>query len=156
SILPTPRSINEKNRIANWSHVALRIMEAKDRLYVAVGHRQYLLIHPPPPDTVSSLSCKETASDLLIPTIFHVCRPLSGCVKAQPNSSTEKTGFRIRLAASMEVARIAGRSRDDDDFPAGRYCDGRMGRMKYVCLGFIDETNLAEILQQDGQRMMEE
>ena len=28
--------------------------------------------------------------------------------------------------------------------------------MKYVCLGFIDETKFAEIPQEDGQRMMEE
>jgi hypothetical protein len=28
--------------------------------------------------------------------------------------------------------------------------------MKYVCLGFIEETKFAEITQQDGQRMMEE
>jgi hypothetical protein len=28
--------------------------------------------------------------------------------------------------------------------------------MKYVCLGFIDETKFAEVLQEDGQRMMEE
>jgi hypothetical protein len=27
--------------------------------------------------------------------------------------------------------------------------------MKYVCLGFIDETKFAEITQEDGQRMME-
>jgi hypothetical protein len=28
--------------------------------------------------------------------------------------------------------------------------------MKFVCLGFIDETKFAEIPQEDGQRMMEE
>ncbi len=28
--------------------------------------------------------------------------------------------------------------------------------MKYVCLGFIDETKFAEIPQEDAQRMMEE
>lgn len=28
--------------------------------------------------------------------------------------------------------------------------------MKYVCLGFIDETRFAEISQKDGHRMMEE
>jgi hypothetical protein len=28
--------------------------------------------------------------------------------------------------------------------------------MKYVCLGFIDETKFAEIPREDGQRMMEE
>src|SRR6202034_194702 len=28
--------------------------------------------------------------------------------------------------------------------------------MKYVCLGFIDETKFAEIPQEDGQRMMDE
>jgi len=28
--------------------------------------------------------------------------------------------------------------------------------MKYVCLGFIDETKFGEIPQEDGQRMMEE
>jgi hypothetical protein len=28
--------------------------------------------------------------------------------------------------------------------------------MKYVCLGFIDETKFAQIPQEDGQRMMEE
>ena len=28
--------------------------------------------------------------------------------------------------------------------------------MKYVCLGFIDETKYAEIAQEDGQRMMQE
>jgi hypothetical protein len=28
--------------------------------------------------------------------------------------------------------------------------------VKYVCLGFIDETKFAEIPQKDGQRMMEE
>ena len=28
--------------------------------------------------------------------------------------------------------------------------------MKYVCLGYIDETKFAEIPQEDGQRMMEE
>ena len=28
--------------------------------------------------------------------------------------------------------------------------------MKYVCLGFIDETKFAEVPQEDGQRMMEE
>ena len=28
--------------------------------------------------------------------------------------------------------------------------------MKYVCLGFIDETKFAEILQDEGQGMMEE
>ena len=28
--------------------------------------------------------------------------------------------------------------------------------MKYVCLGFIDETKFAEIPQEEGQRMMEE
>ena len=28
--------------------------------------------------------------------------------------------------------------------------------MKYVCLGFIDETKFAKIPQEDGQRMMEE
>ena len=28
--------------------------------------------------------------------------------------------------------------------------------MKYVCLGFIDETKFAEIPQEDGRRMMEE
>jgi hypothetical protein len=28
--------------------------------------------------------------------------------------------------------------------------------MKYVCLGFIDETTFAEVSQEDGQRMIEE
>jgi hypothetical protein len=28
--------------------------------------------------------------------------------------------------------------------------------MKYVCLGFIDETKFAEVTQEDGQRMMKE
>jgi hypothetical protein len=28
--------------------------------------------------------------------------------------------------------------------------------MKFVCLGFIDETKLAEVQQEDGQRMMKE
>src|ERR1700690_3112329 len=28
--------------------------------------------------------------------------------------------------------------------------------MKYVCLGFIDETTFAEVTQEDGHRMMEE
>ena len=28
--------------------------------------------------------------------------------------------------------------------------------MKYVCLGFIDETKFAELPQEDGQRMMDE
>jgi hypothetical protein len=32
----------------------------------------------------------------------------------------------------------------------------RMGRMKYVCLGFIDETKFAEMHQEDGQKMIEE
>src|SRR6478736_3208857 len=29
-------------------------------------------------------------------------------------------------------------------------------RMKFVCLGFIDETKFAEVSQEDGHRMMEE
>jgi len=28
--------------------------------------------------------------------------------------------------------------------------------MKFICLGFIDETKCAEVLQEDGQRMMNE
>ena len=28
--------------------------------------------------------------------------------------------------------------------------------MKFVCLGFIDETKFAEVTQEDGQKMMKE
>src|SRR6516162_9418054 len=31
-----------------------------------------------------------------------------------------------------------------------------MSPMKYVCLGYIDETKFAEISQEDGQRMIEQ
>src|SRR6516164_10743925 len=32
----------------------------------------------------------------------------------------------------------------------------RRGPMKFVCLGYIDETKFAEVTQEDGQRMMKE
>jgi hypothetical protein len=35
-------------------------------------------------------------------------------------------------------------------------CDEGRSRMKFVCLGFIDERKFAEIPQADAQRMMEE
>lgn len=49
------------------------MMEAKDRLSVAVDQLEQSLTHRLPPATLSSLSGKETASGLPIPTIFHVC-----------------------------------------------------------------------------------
>jgi hypothetical protein len=35
-------------------------------------------------------------------------------------------------------------------------CDRRVTRMKFVCLGFHDETRFAELPQEDRQRIMEE
>jgi hypothetical protein len=35
-------------------------------------------------------------------------------------------------------------------------CDWRVTRMKFVCLGFIDETKFAEIPEEERQRRMEE
>jgi hypothetical protein len=54
----------------------------------------------------------------------------------------------VRLMDESSAAAKAEQVQQDNHF--------RRSRMKYVCLGFIDETKYAEVSQEEGHTMMEE